>query len=423
MDSNFADFSRSVRTARNRACLSLDEAAQGICSPSYLSLIEAGKRQPSQKIINALAEKLKIAPIIRFSDLVPSRYFVSIEASIKLGDFTYAKTRISDLTDPMEKFLATGLLRAAKGEYQSAVTAFQHCIEIGPAHSWVHFQSALGLTKAHRDLGNFQKSIALGEAVYSEYKSSKHASPDEVVELKAILASSYLEIGDLNRARELSRLPSDLPADNWQAAMSMWSTAMIEESAGNYADASEAAKKALALVKSLGRPLSEARLLNISASMELQLGSPDLEKAAKQLAKAEEILRRNSFTVDLAACLATKAELASYNGNKEATGSLFSESLELLSNIEHESRGRIQAAAASSFQRLGDTKECLKYLLLARETLETKGADRNAAKVWHLMGQIYEELGDSVAALACLKASTELLGMPATRSKTAIAKI
>lgn len=412
MNANLSDFAASLHKTRIKACLSLEELAEGICSPSYLSLIEAGKRNPSQKVINALSLKLGIAPVLRVIGTKPSSSFIAVEASIRLGDFSYAKRAISQLEDSNEKLLASGLLSAAQGSFAKAISSFELCKASSARDSWLHFRANFGLIKTHRDSGSFQQAISLGEICLGDFGVAKFSTPDEIVELRAILASAYLEIGDLGRARELSRLPANSAAGNWQKAMSLWSEAMIEESAGNILEASHAAEQALSFVKALDRPLAEARLLNISASMELQLDSPDLAKASKEIAEAERILRGNSYTADLAACLATKAELASFSGNKELTQSLYSESLALLGDSGHESKGRIQAAAANSFLRLGETKECMNFLLLARETLESNGADRNAAKVWHLMGQIYEEMGDSAAALACLKASTELLGMP-----------
>lgn len=404
-------FAQDLKTARQQAGFSLEEVAEDICSPSYLSLIEAGKRQPSQKMILALSAKLGIRPINKVGkSSSATKTFESINLAIRMGDFIFAKNSIKKLGTSLEARLLTALLHSAKGESTKAIREYEEVLfaEIEP--TWIRFRALLGLIKTLRDFGQFQRAIQTGENALNEFSRDSSIEQEVIFELRAVLAGAYIETGDLERARELS----DLDQNNvspWQTVMSLWSQSMIENSAGNYEKALSTADKAVQLIKNIDRPLTEARLLNVSAAIELKAQNPNLDKAAASIDKAVNIFRELSFTVDLANSLSTKADLASFYGDAEQTKALYFESLALLSGTEYEVKGRIYAKAAKSYLRLGLLKECKESLLKARELLETTGANRTAAIVWRQMGAIYEQLGEEHLALACLKAATDLLGI------------
>jgi tetratricopeptide (TPR) repeat protein len=416
MEIELTAFVRSLKEIRIRQGLSLEGASSGICSASYLSLVEAGKRKPSLRITRLLAKKYSVSLPDLDQPLGLSRKFEMIVTSIKIGDLIFAESNFDDSLSVGEILVLRGLLEGARGNWNAAVLSFLEASSKVSQNTPLGLFNMLSLTKAYRDTGNMTRAVQTGEMAL---QGAEHARPDDrnlVTELCAVLASVHLEIGDLGRAGELTAIGLRLASSTWEQVMAYWALARFEESSGNLAEALEASRRAQILIGSMDSPINKARLLNIGASIELQTASPDLEKIRDDLGIAETILRDSPFTVDLAACLSTLGDMSSWESNEASTRQYYQESLALLSGQDHEIKGRIHASLASSLVRLELYEDAKRELLNARSELENNGASRSTAMVWRQMADLYELLAEPSLALACLKATADLLGV---RSKAA----
>lgn len=413
MSGNSETSENALRGARLRLGLSLQDVAEGICSPSYLSLVETSKRQPSLRISKKLEEKLGISTSRATQKLRFSTEYDLVATAIRLGDFVSAEQRLNLVADDHERRFLSGSLKSARGDLPEAIATLLHLREATDENSLMGFQVGMSLTKNFRDSGNMLRAVQIGESVLRVNVGNPNISSLLKTELLAVLAGAYLETGELDRARELTNQGLNIANGTWEQAMALWALSNLEEVAGHNDEALIAAEQAGKLIETLDNPANVARLLNTSAYIELQSPTPDFFRVASKIDEAEMILRASPFTSDLAACLSTKADLMSFENDEASTKRFYQEALALLSGYQHELTGRIHASAANSYLRLGLTDEARNALLLAREHLESNGASRSAAVVWRQMAELYEALEEPKLALACLKATADLLGVHA----------
>lgn len=407
------EFLEKIRTERLRRGVSLIDASQGICSPSYLSLVESFKRSPSVRIATLLADRFGV-PLSESENLTrPGADFESFEGALRLGDYKTARLIKQNLENSNEIQFAEALVDLSEANYKLAIEKLLN-IDIGAASSWLKLKVGLAKTKAMRDMGQFNNAVRVGEETLLSCKELIQLNPGIGFEIRAITSSAYVEIGDIDRARELagtnSEFANSTPVDR---ANRFWSLAAIEYSAGKVIEARLNAQRALGVIESVDEPISKARLQNVAASLELLKLEPDLNEVNQLLTAAEIALQNSGFVVDIAACNSTWGEYYSFLGDLASSKFYFDKALTLLPADGHEIAGRIYSSAAISYFRLGELAECHNSLAKARELVENSGARRSTAIVWRQMGAVYEQLGETSLALACLKASTELLGVSA----------
>lgn len=407
------EFLEKIRIERLRRGVSLIDAAQGICSPSYLSLLESLKRSPSVRIATLLSDRFGV-PFSDNKNLTwPSADFESFEAALRLGDDKTMRLVRENLEHSSEIQLAEALVELSKANYILALQKLQD-IDTGPVATWLKLKVGLATTKAMRDMGQFNNAVRVGEATLLSCKEQIQVHPGIGFEIRAIISSAYVELGDIDRARELAGTSSEFrdssPIDR---ANHFWSLAAIEYSAGKVLEARLYAQRALGVIEAVDEPISKARLQNVAASLELLKLEPDLHEVNQLLTAAEIALQNSGFVVDIAACNSTWGEYYSFMGDLANSKLHYGKALMLLPADGHEIAGRIYSAAAISYFRLGELAECHSCLAKARELVENSGARRSTAIVWRQMGAVYEQLGETSLALACLKASAELLGVTA----------
>lgn len=407
------EFLEGIKVERLRRGVSLIDAARGICSPSYLSLLESLKRSPSGRIAALLSDRFGVPLSGNANPVGPSLDFESFEVAIRLGDEQTARFILQSLENLSEIHLAGALLDLSNTKYLLAIKKLQN-IEIDSRTTWLKLKVGLATAKAMRDAGQFNNAVRIGEETLASCKELIEADPGIGFEIRAITSSAYIEIGDLERARELVGSVSQFAKTSFvDRANRFWSLALIEYSAGRIGEARLCAQRAIGVIESIDEPISKARLQNVAASLELLKLEPDLNEVSELLLAAETVLENSGFTVDIAACNSTRGEYYSFMGDLPRTKSYFEKALSQLPVDGHEIAGRIYASAAVSYFRLGEIDECQKCLAKARDLVENSGAKRSAAIVWRQMGAVYEQLGQISLALACMKASTELLGVAA----------
>lgn len=400
-----------LREARAVSGLSLEEASAGICSPSYLSLLEAGKRKASVQISTKLAHRFGLSFQAGMSTAAPSMAFDLVLAALVAGELDYAERNLETVMDPVERKLLTGRLKTQRFQFDDAITTLRAVESESRPRQLLNFHAGLTLTYALRNAGYLLPAIQVGEK-FAAMSADIAQLPNSLrIEMFAVLASIYKDTGDLSRARQLTELSMQSAVTTWEKIMGLWASASLEEVVGNYAKAREAAETAASLAHEFDNSLAEARLNVISATVELQDEKPNLKRVAERINNAESVLRAINLREDLAWCLAAKAELASFGKDHKLVRDLFDEVFGLLKDVQHESVARILAESARSYIRIGELELAKQSLLDSRALLEKQGARRSEASVWTLMGNLYEELGEPVLALSCMKSATELLGL------------
>lgn len=402
-----------LRDARLALGLTQTQAAEGIVSGAFLSLIESGHRTPSPKVTAALASRLRLA--LDEDELAPDEATaasVAIEVALRLGDWQSAERELSHLgAESPERWYYAGQIAQQRGDFLEAAKLLDLAANSPAASATLRLRAKLALCRCCRSSGDLFRSIEVGERALADLRADPNADADIEAELRATLAGTYCETGDLFRAHELTERRDRMADDAWSQATQRWSRAMVLQTAGEFAEARALAFEALELLRTLDRPRSAAVLQNTAAWIAMQTPLFDVQQVEFMLRDSERVFRETHAPVDLALSLSSRAELAARTGEAETALNCMAEALELTRAEDAGLRARIIASAAQIYSATGHTNEAMKRLREARELLEGSGAKRSAAATWRQMAQTYEDLGAMDLTVACLKAATDLLGL------------
>jgi len=402
-----------LRDARLALGLTQTQAAEGIVTGAFLSLIESGQRTPSPKVAEALAARLRI-PLD--AEETPQDAMtataVGVEVALRLGDWQAALVHLDSLPPAApERWFYAGLIAEQQADFPEALRLLDAAASSPATAPSLRLRAKVFLCRCSRSAGDLMRSVEIGERALADIHADPHADPDVEAELRATLAGTYCETGDLFRALELTELPARAQQDPWSMATQRWSRAMVLQTAGEFAEARALAFEALAILRTMDRPRSAAQLQNTAAWIAMQTPHFEVSEIDRMLRDSEQVFRQTHSPMDLSLALSSRAELAIRRGDRVTALACIEEALVLADSEDTGHRARITASAAQIYAAAGDRNESMRRLLVARDLLEGSGAKRSAAETWRQMAQTYEELGELDLTVECFKAATELLGL------------
>ncbi|HWS58028.1 MAG TPA: helix-turn-helix domain-containing protein, partial [Actinotalea sp.] len=219
------DLAERLRAERQRAGLSQTALAGDDFSPSYVSLIESGRRTPTDGALAIMAQRLgTTADYLRFGDQAPSEERARLElglARLALADGSAAQARDRLLALDLsaigprrhsEALLTLATAHEALGELEAAVAVLEPLLAQARAHDrWLEVADlATHLVGVYHEAGDLPHGIELGEAVLAEVEVGGLTGTDEHLRLASTLLWCYHERGDLllatHRASELLEL-------------------------------------------------------------------------------------------------------------------------------------------------------------------------------------------------------------------------
>lgn len=390
--------------------LTLEQVAEGICSVSYLSMIEAGKREPSRKIKVALCYRLGLSA---GTDRVAgeSALLNKCLLALRLGDLDAARLTINLIENPGERDLVEGQLLEREGRLAEALQLLVLCFENSGSGMLTKVLAAIAIVRIETSLSDYHRAIQVGESALSSLRENSDLFPDEYFELRAVLAGVYSEVGDLNRA--LSLVEDNIAGyeSNWSRVMKLWTQSNILHAAGDSSEAALKAESALEIAKAIDRPIALAHMQQNHAYYSLKSGKFDMSLITTELSEAEDIFRASNAQAALATCLDTQALARWHENRREESFSLLREAYATMPRQDTAARAKLLLSSAETHLKLNARLEAKNLLVEARQLLEKQKASRAEAQAWRTMADIYEELGDKESVIACLKASTDLLGL------------
>lgn len=402
-----------LRAARLLKGLNLEQAAEGICSVSYLSLTETGQRLPNARILRALAARLDLElSEVEIAPALDPRFRQALVA-LKVGDRARCLNLVSYMQDLPEKWLILGLIELESGDPIAAYKFLKSAMDNRVADPEVRLRATIGLLYTLRYLGDIKQALEIGEkAIEADLVRTKPLDSELTFELRAVVASIYTSIGAYAEALSIvERTENDKTATVWEQVMAHWVKSSTFEAAGDLYAADTEAKAALTLIEQLERPRAKASLLNISSRLQLQLDNFDEFEIRRNLSAAEQIIREIGGDVHLAQSLDAQALAEAKFGNREKAAELLESMLASIRDEKEAAKAEYLISAASTQVVIEDFEGARKNLRSAQELLSKSGAARSEAITWRQMSRVHEMLGDSAAALECLKRATELIGL------------
>lgn len=396
--------------ARLNTGLSMAEVAQGICSESYLSLIEAGKRLPSKKIRDQLLARLQVSLGNVIPDLLSLDFRVA-EMALKIGDLASAEKALIAIEVPEERKYIEAIKSELKGNLEFALTLLKQ-LNAQPGAGLIRTKIALALTRVSRDVGFTEQAIACGEEELARDRDEiSDESESSILELRAVLSSCYLVKGNIPRALTIANDINVPTGDSWEKVVSLWAKASAMEANGDFAGALNVSNVAIEVCKRIDRPIAEARLklTALECRIELEEISDETFLEFQQLIT---FFQSKNLNFDVAESLLLEARARFLVSSFEAAELALDAAL---INVGQESsvlKVRIQIAMTQCCFANGSPTKARSFLEIAHSELDGYFSESpTMASSWRQLGQIYSQLGDVAQGYECLLKATEVLGL------------
>ena len=218
-----------VREARVAAGLSQTSLAGSAFSPSYISLIEAGHREPTDSALAVLATRLGTTlEYLKHGEDGPNEARTRLEIDyakldMTQGDAAGARRRLESLdleiVSPTVRVDALTTLAHAfevLGDLEASVAILEPLLADSRARTH-HVESAKlanALVASYLEAGDLHRSVEVGERTLDELEAADLSGTDEHLRLASTVLWAYVERGDLlyatHRAAELVRLAESL---------------------------------------------------------------------------------------------------------------------------------------------------------------------------------------------------------------------
>lgn len=432
------DLSDRLRLERTRAGLSQTALAGEDFSPSYISLIEAGHRVPTDAALAVLARRLgTTAEYLRFGDKAPSEERARLELgfarlALANGSAQEARDRLLalDLTTIAPRHHVEALHTLARahdalGELDEAVAVLEPLLaDARSERRWLDV-AVMGcdLVAAYHEAGDLGHSIALGEQLVTEIEAAGIAGTDEHLRLGATLLWSYYERGDLlfaaHRASELIALAEAKGTMRGRGSI-YWNASLVAEGRGELAEARRLTERALAYLSEGAASRDVPRLRLHYGWLLLRCSPPEPQAALVQLEQAAEELAVVGSELELARCDFERGRAHLMLGDADRAEGLATAGLARLDE---------QAAldVCNGHILLGDAYAARGEIDRARETyqwavgrLAMMSAGRLAATVWRSLGDRLLAHGDAVGAAHAFDAALRDAGIQPTAVPTTV---
>ncbi|MHA3947955.1 helix-turn-helix domain-containing protein [Cellulomonas bogoriensis] len=421
-----------LREERIRAGLSQTALAGDDFSPSYISLIEAGRRVPTDAALSVLAERLgTTADFLRHGDKAPSEERARLEIgfarlALANGEAVEARDRLLalDLSTIASRHHAEALLALAQahealGHLDLSIAVLEPLLKEArkARRSTESALIATSLVSAYHEAGDLGHSIELGEQVLAELEDQGIAGTDEHLRLAATILWSYYERGDLlfaaHRAAELIRLAEANGTMRGRGSI-YWNASLVAEGRGDLAEARRLTERALAYLSegSASRDLPRLRLHY--GWLLLRLDPPEPDRALENLDQAAKELELIGSEVELARCEFETGRAYLLLGDADAAERRARAGLERLDEAATLDLCNGQLLLGDALSVRGAVEEAHAAYRWAADMLGMMSAGRESAAVWRALGDRLRAHGDVEAAAEAYERALSEAGIRAT---------
>lgn len=417
-----------VRNLRLSKHLSQAQLAGSELSDSYISLIESGKRTPTPAVVRLLAGRLGCLPEYLSDGVEPEeRLHLQVRArhaELTLldddpGEALEAFTEVVAAVDndpELAKRARWGQARAleALGHYEEAIKTLEELREEAGRDrgrsGWLPV--VIVLARCYRAAGDLGRTIALGESALVRLTELDLLGAEDAAEVGRTLISSYLDRGEVTRARELADRLLDVSEADLKTMIGAYDRASrqaLTEGAGG--EALHLAERALALHTGGDLTRAQGRLRVASARTLLPAdASPAVAgKALGLLTAAEPSLSGT----DAAECLIEMARSKVLLGEPASAVTI---SQRVLADLKSAGGSpvifvRARLMLAQALVASGDRSEALSTLHATADELAELPPSRMTARAWRELGDLFGTASDGEAMMNAYRMALESAGL------------
>ncbi|MCX4970678.1 helix-turn-helix domain-containing protein [Streptomyces sp. NBC_00654] len=421
-----------IRRLRRAAGLSQEALARPNLSPSYVSLLEAGKRVPSEDVLAQLAERLGCDPAYLIGmiakpdsvDLEIELHYAQLalrngESQAALETFTalLAKLPATDRTDlRFAVELGIGQSLEHQGELEEAARNFESLLQWSAAQGrgiLDRLSVVMPLCRCYRELGDLSHAIDVAEEVLAEADAADLPPTVTQLELLSTLIGVYCERGDLHRANFLAGEAisrAEVMSDRRALGGAYWNASVVLHRRGRSSEALDLLKKAVAIYAEGDDERALARVRNAHATVLLQSDDPNPEVAKTLLEQSAATLRTLGSSLDVAYVETALARAEVMLGCAGAAIEHAGVALDLLGPEHRLESARVHLVLAAAHLLRDDYDAVQAAYERGALLLEASEAGRQAAFAWSELGEILEKSGESERAVWAYRQGMRLMG-------------
>ncbi|MGV8965287.1 MAG: helix-turn-helix domain-containing protein [Cellulomonas sp.] len=405
-----------IRHLRTAAALSQTALAGDSFSPSYISLIEAGRREPTDAALVVLAGRLDTtADYLRHGESGPNESRARLEldyAKLALanGDSRESRDRmlaidLAEVAPVMHTEILLTLARAYEGlgDLEASIAVLEPLLERVRARA-NHLDSAAiatDLVISYLQAGDLHRSVDLGEQVLAELERAGLAGTDEHLRLGATLLWAYVERGDLlfatHRAAELIAQADKLGTPRGRGSV-YWNAAIVAEERRDYVLAQRYTARALALVGETGSGRDISRLRIHYAWLLLRTEPAEPLAALEQIALAAPSLAIIGSEVDVAFGDIESSRAYLLLGDVARAEDFVRRAIERLGEKPRLDTCRAHLVLGDALLARGDEVGAAGEYRWAADMLGMMAASRQSAAAWRELGDRFLAQGDVAGA-------------------------
>jgi transcriptional regulator with XRE-family HTH domain len=428
-----------LRALRIERGLSQADLAGDLVSPSYVSLIESGRRSPERDVLDGLARKLGCSVFYLESGVPPEEIneqrlrLQFAEMALVNGELTEARERFAELVaqgrGEIRHGAAWGLARAeeAAGDLHAALSWLDELLEASRAgEPGTPALLLLMMTRCrlYREAGDFSRSIDIGEDALREVRSLGLEGSEDEIRLASTLVSSYWGRGDLFSAQHLISQVierAEKLGSRTAQGSAYWNACLVAEARGQLNLALDLAQRSLALMSESSLDLSLAALRISYAWLLLRCDPPLLAEAEDALARAHQVLTDLSHNLYLASCETEMARCALLRGDYDEAVRMAEHSIARGADGSERDNARVVCGLALILT--GQVEQGSIEVSGAARHLEEAGSRRDAAQAWRELAEALLQRECPQQAIAALRQAADCAGARSSSIRSAVAPL
>ncbi|MFI8106532.1 helix-turn-helix domain-containing protein [Streptomyces sp. NPDC086023] len=397
-----SSFGSRLRSLRQQQGLSQAALAGDEISTGYLSRLESGARQPTERVISYLAKQLGVDRSAFDTPPTSGSLGQAVSMAATTDNDGAAEELIDALAaasdeDPLLRWQALWHIVKywhRRGERAEELAALEQLCALADELGLAALQCRSRTTFARclRAAGEISRALELATRTYREAKEARLSTADTGNALLSLVATEA-EAGRLPDARthveELLELVADVP-DNTRRAEALWSAATVHSRLGDDEAAMAYLGQAMAALDSRDDLTLWARLRLAAASLSLQSRPALTGPARKYLGEAETALSLVGTPVQEQELLTLQAHLAFAEGDRVAARG-FLDRLDL-DQLMLSYRDQIRLHALDSLLLIGEGHQergLARLKQLGEDARRASNMDL-AAEIWRLLAEALE---------------------------------
>ncbi len=414
-----SEFGRRLRALRTEQGLQQSDLAGPGISISYVSMLENGNREPTERVVQHLAQVLKVQPH-ELTGPVPAErldhaqrlQIASAEFALGNGEAHKAASEFASLEPTLGLPATWGLARALEGmgDLELALKTLERVVHLAteagdyPLLIRAHIAQSrcMGETGEHSD--------ALKAALRATNTAHEHGlqGTDEHAQAMSTLIARYYWLGDMTNAEaaahELLKLVD--AGSSWKARGSAyWNAAGVAEASGDLPRAVQYAQRAVALLSEGDDERMSGRCAVACAWFWMrQVDATDhLTEIQAMLEQAKRKLSLSGTETDHAYLETEQARAALLGGNPAEAIEFCNRALDRLETKPRAETATTLLVLAQSQVEVGEQADALATADRLEMTLHSLQHNRSAANSWRGLADLYKRLGADDAAYRSLE--------------------